>query len=127
MSQSHVGTVSYKMWQLTLLLFLCAEPSAAEELTTPSTSLPTSPPTTPPSTLPSDQPFPPAQRVDSQQLLDDQEPAENEDMERALDSDPQNLLTEAVRLLQIDNVQALEEKLRLQNLPSKRKRKKFRK
>ena len=129
MSQSHVGTVSDKMWQLTFLLFLCAEPSAAEEVSTPPTSPPTTipttlpttpptspstaPPTSPPTTLSTHQPFLPTQRVDLHLLPDDQEPSENEDMERALDSDPQNLLTEAVRLLQIDNVQALEEKLRL--------------
>ena len=42
---------------------------------------------------------------------DDREPLENENMESTLDSDPENLLSEAVRLLQIDNVQILEERL----------------
>ena len=59
------------------------------------------------------QPFLPAQRVDVQLLPDDQESLENEEMERTLDSDPENLLTEVVRLLQIDNVQTLEKKLLL--------------
>ena len=54
------------------------------------------------------QPFLPSQRVDVQLL-----PSKNEDMERALDSDPENLLAEAVRLLQIDNIQTLERKLLL--------------
>ena len=64
-------------------------------------------------TLPTYQPLLPTHRVDVQQLPDDQESLENEEMERAVDSDPENLLTEAVRLLQIDNVQTLEEKLHL--------------
>ena len=88
------------MWHLALLIFLCAELSA-EEFTTPPTTLPTS------------QPVLPTQRVDVQLLPDDQEPLENEDTESTLDSDPENLLTEAVRLLQIDTVQTLEKKLRL--------------
>ena len=59
------------------------------------------------------QPFLPSQRVDMQLLPDDREPSKNEDMERALDSDPGKLLAEAVRLLQIDNIQTLEKKLLL--------------
>ena len=59
------------------------------------------------------QPFLPSQRVDMQLLPDNREPSKNEDMERALDSDPGKLLAEAVRLLQIDNIQTLEKKLLL--------------
>ena len=64
-------------------------------------------------TLSTYQPFLPSQRVDVQLFPDDGEPSKNEDLERALDSDPENLLAEAVRLLQIDNIQTLEKKLLL--------------
>ena len=82
------------MWQHVLLFVFVLAEASAEEISTY-------------------QPFLPAHRVDVQLLPDDQESLENEEMERTLDSDPENLLTEAVRLLQIDNVQTLEEKLRL--------------
>ena len=54
------------------------------------------------------QPFLPSKRVDVQLL-----PSKNEDMERALDSDPEKLLAGAVRLLLIENIHTLEKKLLL--------------
>jgi len=82
------------MWHL-FFLFVFVADVPAEELSTP----------------PTYQPFLPTQHVDVQLLPDDQEPSAKEDKESVLD--PENLLIEAVRLLQIDNIQTLEEKLHL--------------
>ena len=81
------------MRQLLFLLFVFAEASSEES-----------------TVLPTYQPLLPTQGVDLQLLPGHHEPLGEEDT-GTLDLNSETLLTEAVRLLQIDNIQNMEKKL----------------
>ena len=91
------------MWQLLFLLFVFAEASSEES-----------------TVLPTYQPLLPTQGVDLQLLPGHHEPLGEEDT-GTLDLNSETLLTEAVRLLQIDNIQNMEKKLFLTETSLKEK------
>ena len=91
------------MWQLLFLLFVFAEASSEES-----------------TVLPTYQPLLTTQGVDLQLLPGHHEPLGEEDT-GTLDLNSETLLTEAVRLLQIDNIQNMEKKLFLTETSLKEK------